>query len=97
MPEQWIPFVGIVVGSAVTLWYYFARGNHRNPVDGLLVFLGGMGCVGGANSLIFACIGPDSCLMGMMRPYIFLGGVALLWVSSDGVRLRIYPPPASPG
>jgi hypothetical protein len=84
---DYITIAGVVIGSALIAIYGFLGYRKRTPVqlvNAAVLFLSGSGAVAGVKVIIFA-FNPE--LLALVRKegidiaHVFLGGLAIFWVS----------------
>jgi hypothetical protein len=90
-PDLTVTTFTIFGGLLCIISYALVKGDQSNLGDGSSVFLCGTGIVSGSYLCLislskFVCENVD---LEQNRPYIFMGGAAVLWLSTASLRAKL--------
>ena len=98
MNDVFLP-AGLGLGALVVIAYALARGraaaHDANLAQAVLIFLAVNGLCAGIKVCTLAMASPILAPLGTDRTYVFLGGLAVAWVSLQTVILSFRDGPSS--
>lgn len=86
--------LSLIIGAALVGVYILVyaakrKTNELTLSEGALVFIHGMGILGGVKIMSLVCENNITCGQDVDHVYIFLGGLAVTWVSVAEFRKRL--------
>ena len=86
---------GVILGSVLVGLYLFAslrRKNTPNLRDAAVLFLASCGASAGVKLCVMSVSSASLAALNEERAYIFLGGLAVVWISSETI-IRVFKAP----